>query len=1086
MLSGKAFHRLLHRSRYENVSLVMLSGVSSPAASVASVGESVANVNATNTTPNTQSPQLHALEQQFRQKFKKLFPPELPAGLPPHRDEPFDIQLTGDARPHFQQPYRLSPPEEDELRRQLTILINKGFVLPLHHFSQWAAPVLFVRKSDNSLRFCVDFRQLNKYTLKDAAALPDIRSLIDRLALSRVFSSLDLASGFHQIPLTTNAQKLCVFSTQFGLYSFRVLPFGLKNGSSRFHALLTRVLQPFLHKCVILYIDDILIYSPDIEAHKRDLTAVFNALLQQRLFCAPHKTHLFRTQVKFCGWQIEPGTVKIAQDKAVAVTSWPLPASVTALRQFLGFSNFLRDHIPRYATICKPLTDALRTPPGAIRPLLGSSPVAATPAFVAAFRAVQQAIATAPCLCIPRPDLPFIVTTDASSVALGAVIFQQHPDGRHPVAFLSRSLSHTSARHQSARDLELDAVLMAIKEFSHWLRGVHFTVECDHASLQFLNSSKQLTGKLARAATFLMQYDFAVKIIKGSRNIADGLSRSDHGPPAASPFDDTDHEWYGVSSRPATAVTAATPTSHTKTPKPPPQVNCEPALLRDIVAAYPRDTQVHAWMAALRANPDGLSNLVLTQDGVLLRKDSDPYVARVVVPAVDDLRVRIMDMLHTSNLGAHPGCAITLEKVAKRFYWPHMSRDVQEFVDSCIACATSKHATQSPKGLLQPMPIPTTCFETVSVDFLGPLPETTKKNTQLMSVVDHFSKRVVLVPLPNISAQVVADALFDYLIVDFGAPKCIVTDRGRQFISEVFAQFSKRVGFKWHPSTSRHPQTNGAVERVHKVIGERVRALTDNAQTNWDELVKAVQFSLNSSLHSGLGTTPFHVHLGYEPAIPGLDETPRLFSSPSDRLSYLAETRAEARRNLIKAKLQQTMHADRHRRDVEFATGDLVYLSAAGITEPQETAGPSHKLRHLRLGPFKILKQLSAVTYQLELPSHLRIHDVFHVSVLSRVIPSPPKFDARLQSPPSAPLPDHPDLYEVEAIIKARWKGSGKYKHREFYVKFKGYPTSSNMWVAEHNLDSASTILHQARLLEPPDSEPRRRGRPRKKPISSM
>ena len=419
-------------------------------------------------------------------EFADVLPPSLPPGLPPPRFAHRIVLKDPDRAPKNAGVRPLSPAELAELRRQIDDLLSRGFITP--SASAYGAPVLFARKSDGTLRLVIDYRQLNANTRKWAFPLPRIDDMIDRLLGARVFSKLDLAMAYHQVPLDPASQPLTAFRTRYGLYEFKVLPFGLVNAPAAFQSTMAEVLGPLIDSCVLVYLDDILVFSPSVSAHTAHLRDVLSRLRAARLFLKPSKCLWGQSSVPFLGHVISPGGVACAPEKLATISSWPRPRTVAELMQFLGLCNYYRRFIPRFSLIAAPLYALTRL----------HAPPEWTPSCSAAFSALRLLLSSPHVLATPDPSLPFHVSADAAStVGIGAVLWQMsdpsRPSTRRPVAFLSRRFSAAEMKLPVHLQEGL-AIVSAFRTWRHHLEGAPAGVfaHTDHHSLTRLHTQPHL------------------------------------------------------------------------------------------------------------------------------------------------------------------------------------------------------------------------------------------------------------------------------------------------------------------------------------------------------------------------------------------------------------------------------------------------------------------------------------------------------------------------------------------------------------------------------------------------------------------
>ena len=447
------------------------------------------------------------------QKYEDVFPEDLPDQLPPPRSVDHHIHLVPGSEAPSRPTYRLSYTEMQELRRQIDELCNKNLIRPSQ--SPYGAPILFVKKKDGSLRLCVDYRALNRITIKNKYPLPRIEELFDQLYQATIFSKIDLRSGYHQIRIAPEDTHKTAFRTRYGHFEFLVLPFGLTNAPATFMTLMNDIFRPLLDKCVVVYLDDILVFSRSHEEHLQHLQQVLDILRENKLYAKRSKCEFLRTEVEFLGHIVSAKGLCADPKKIQTLCEWPQPNNVPEHQSFLGLANYYRKFVPNHADICVPLTNLLHK----------NQPFVWSPECQLAFERLKKALTTNPVLRLPNPDLPFEVTTDASDFAVGAVLSQTHTNGNHPVAFESRKL-YQAERNYATHEKELLAVVHALKTWRVYLSGSRFVVFSDHLSLRFIRTQPTLSRRQARWLEFLEEFDFDIQYKSGKTNsVADALSR---------------------------------------------------------------------------------------------------------------------------------------------------------------------------------------------------------------------------------------------------------------------------------------------------------------------------------------------------------------------------------------------------------------------------------------------------------------------------------------------------------------------------------------------------------------------------------
>ncbi|GJW18691.1 putative reverse transcriptase domain-containing protein [Tanacetum coccineum] len=448
------------------------------------------------------------------QDFPEVFPEDLP-GLPPTRQVEFQIDLVPGAAPVARAPYRLAPSEMKELSEQLKELSDKGFIRPSS--SPWGAPVLFVKKKDGSFRMCIDYRELNKLTVKNRYPLPRIDDLFDQLQGSSVYSKIDLRSGYHQLRVREEDISKTAFRTRYGHYEFQVMPFGLTNAPAVFMDLMNRVCKPYLDKFVIVFIDDILIYSKSKQEHEEHLKIILELLKKEELYAKFSKCEFWIPKVQFLGHVIDNKGIHVDPAKIESVKDWASPKTPTEIRQFLGLAGYYRRFIEGFSKIAKPMTKLTQKK---VKFEWGDKQEAA-------FQLLKQKLCSAPILALPEGSEDFIVYCDASIKGLGAVLMQREK----VISYASRQLK-IHEKNYTTHDLELGAVVFALKIWRHYLYGTKCTVFTDHKSLQHILNQKELNMRQRRWLELLSDYDCDIRYHPGKANVvADALSRKEREPP---------------------------------------------------------------------------------------------------------------------------------------------------------------------------------------------------------------------------------------------------------------------------------------------------------------------------------------------------------------------------------------------------------------------------------------------------------------------------------------------------------------------------------------------------------------------------
>ncbi|KAJ0695640.1 putative nucleotidyltransferase, Ribonuclease H [Helianthus annuus] len=598
-------------------------------------------------------------------EFPDVFPEDLP-GLPPQRQVEFRIDLVPGASPVAKEPYRLAPSEMQELSTQLQELLDKGFIRP--SFSPWGAPVLFVKKKDGTLRMCIDYRELNKLTIKNRYPLPRIDDLFDQLQGSSYYSKIDHRSGYHQLRIQEESVPKTAFRTRYGHYEFLVTPFGLTNAPAVFMDLMNRVCKPYLDKFVIVFIDDILIYSRTKEEHEQHLRTILELLKKEKLYAKFSKCEFWIREVQFLGHVVNEKGIHVDPSKIEAIRNWEAPKTPTEVRQFLGLAGYYRRFIENFSKIAQPLTTLTQK----------DKKYDWGDKQEEAFQLLKNKVCDAPILSLPEGTEDFVVYRDASRQGLGRVLMQR----QKVIAYASRQLK-VHERNYTTHDLELGAVVFALKIWRHYLYGTRCTIFTDHKSLQHILDQKELNMRQRRWVELLNDYDCEIKYHPGKANVvADALSRKER----------------------------------VKTLR----VRALEMTIRTNLTARIRDAQQEALKVENRKAEylrGMLKYMVPNEEGALYFKK------HIWVPLYGGIREVILDEARKSRYSIHPGSDKMYQDLKEYYWWPRLKSDVVVYVGKCITCAKVKAEYQKPSGLLQQPEIPMWKWEEISMDFITKLPK---------------------------------------------------------------------------------------------------------------------------------------------------------------------------------------------------------------------------------------------------------------------------------------------------------------------------------------------------------------------------
>ncbi|GAU51374.1 hypothetical protein TSUD_413070 [Trifolium subterraneum] len=891
-------------------------------------------------------------------EYLDVFPEEINS-LPPEREIEFSIDLVPGSQPISVAPYRMSPLELRELKSQLEELLQKHFIRP--SVSPWGAPVLLVKKKDGTMRLCIDYRQLNKVTIKNKYLLPRINDLLDQLRGATIFSKIDLRSGYHQIRIRTSDLSKTAFRTRYGHYEFLVMPFGLTNAPAVFMDYMNIIFQPYLDKFVVIFIDDILIYSKDPQEHAEHLRIVLNILREKQLYAKLSKCEFWLSEVKFLGHVISKGGVSVDPSKVEAVLNWERPRTVSEVRSFLGLAGYYRRFILGFSEIALPLTRLTRKGAAFVWNELCEN----------SFNLLKQKLTSAPVLVIPDPDKKYVVYCDASNKGLGCVLMQEGA----VVAYASRQLKPHEENYPT-HDLELAAIIFALKIWRHHLYGVQFALYSDHKSFRYLFDQKELNMRQRRWMEYLKDFDFELNYHPGKANVvADALSRKAlyaseilmHQCGLYEKFRDMNlNVTYRKDGVKLNII----------------ELICD--LRSTIGSAQEKDMDLQRRI--------GKPEFTVAVDGVI------QFGNRICVPNDADLKRSILEEAHKSGFSIHPGSTKMYHDLKKNYWWPNMKTEIAEFVSRCIVCQQVKIEHQKPAGPLQPLEIPEWKWEHITMDFVTGLPRNQKGEDSIWVIVDRLIKSAHFIAVKSTyKASRYAEIFLEEIVKLHGVPLSIVSDRDPTFTSHFWRAFQKAMGTRLRMSTSNHPQTDGQSERTIQTLEDMLRACVLEDDGNWSKHLHLIEFAYNNSYHASIGMVPYEALYGRK------CRTPLCWTEVGDKgvlgPDIIQETTLKiksVKEHMRVAQSRQKSYIDHRRRPLEFEEGDHVFLRVT----------PKLGLR----GMFKT-KKLAP-----------RMHDVFHVSQLRKFIPDP-FVPVELESIDLQPdLTYQPDpIRVVDVDVKALW-----------------------------------------------------------------
>lgn len=921
-----------------------------------------------------------------------------------------EIKTPIDHAPIYQRQYRLPHSQREEINKQINKMHDEGIIEPSN--SPWNSPMLLVPKKLDATgkpkyRLVVDYRKLNNITVGDKMPLPQIRDVLDRLGNSKYFTVLDLASGFHQIPLEKSSRIKSAFSSDIGHWQYTKLPMGLKNSPPTFQRLMNNVLCNLIGLQCLVYLDDIIIFSVDIREHSKRLREVFNRLRMHTLKLNPAKCEFLSKEVIYLGHKISENGVQPDERKVKSVKNFPIPKNVKDIKSFLGLTGYYRNFIPEYSKISKPLTNLLKK----------EVKFDWSTTCNEAFESLKTILCREPILQFPDFTKPFTITCDASNYAVGSVLSQG--EGKHelPIAYSSRTLNRAEINYTTT-EKELVAILFGVKQYRPYIYGRRFCIVTDHKPLTWLFSVKDPSSRLMRWRIKLDEFDFEIKYKSGkTNNNADALSRIKemyllrinknyneflndfnskmiintrvkeiNGSLLDAPSDFNIVIEYPQDGKINVEITNEIIVRFNKQEK----LSVAERVVGEIVqvasgkrslitliskkqekdeATY---NNIYNCLIKLRefCDTNKMTKIAMSQVGVrpntpgsglnweqiramiryVFRGTSINVLIYLESLLSESDKQEVIKVHHDSLLSGHLGIHKTLKRIGEQLQWKGMKKDVQKYIKSCASCQKNK----SSKKLKIPMAITTTSFrpfQRIFLDVVGRLPTSHRNNSYILTIQDDLTKFLFAFPIENHQANTIAKVFVENFVCIHGIPMSILTDNGPEFVGEIFTHICKLLKIEKKMSSPYHPQTNGGLEKTHRVIKEMLRHNVDKNAHNWCENIPFVVFSFNSAVHESTQYQPYELLYGNPIHIPTIFQKNSEIGYNYDNYAFemkqkLQTAYALARENLINKKNRTKLHYDKGQNVQGVHIGDKVLI----IDHTRK-----NKLAPLWVGPYEVI-----------------------------------------------------------------------------------------------------------------------------------
>ncbi|KAI5716006.1 hypothetical protein M8J77_025889 [Diaphorina citri] len=803
---------------------------------------------------------------------------------------------TIDETPVYSKNYRYPPVHKNEIRNQVESLLEQGIIRPSH--SPWSSPVHVVRKKLDASgkpkwRMVVDYRNVNSKTITDKYPMPNIEDLLDRLHNCKYFSTIDLASGFHQIEMDPKSIAKTAFNAGTSAhFEYVRMPFGLKNAPATFQRCMNEILQSVPN--TVVYLDDILLFTENKEDHFRILELIMKRLSDHNMKLQLDKSEFLKTETTYLGHVISSEGAKPNPEKLRCIEKYPIPRTTTQIKSFLGLVGYYRKYIKDFAKVAKPLTACLKKDA-----IIDIKDIA----YNEAFHSLKSALMNEPVLKYPNFSKQFTLTTDASNFAIGAVLSQDN----HPIAYASRTLNEHE-KNYSTIEKELLAIVWATKHYRPYLFGQKFKIITDHRPLTWLINLKEPSSKLVRWRLKLEEYDYEIEYKPGKQNSnADALSRIEiHNDELIVDNEDAmDCETINTAAADPEAMSQSQNdgTIHSNRANPivgieinsrsPLNIYKNQILVK--TSQSPKNVKIvkvfDKKRLTLHITPERHETEMNTFIKEFLKpkrkyaiyfedKTDETYVKftrclqknfktlNLKITKVNTLLIdvnskeeqeKIVEKYHT-GLTNHRGSNEVHAEVYQKYFWPNMKRDITKLINACEPCKLNKYERHPVKYTYNVTPTESQPMQKLHLDIV------TIESNKVLSIIDPFSKFAQCYPLTQANSISITDKLMNFFS-SFGIPQTIVTDNGTEFTNNVMEEFLKSFGIELHITAIEHPQSNGVVERFHSTLREHYRLITNDPKRKDHPFPLKLNYCIlayNNSIHSTTKQKPIDLIHGYK------------------------------------------------------------------------------------------------------------------------------------------------------------------------------------------------------------------------------
>ncbi|CAF4906430.1 unnamed protein product [Pieris macdunnoughi] len=876
--------------------------------------------------------------------------------------------------PIYQRPFRLPQTQQQEVDSQIRKLLDENIIRPSE--SPWSSPVHLVpKKMDQSgvkkWRMVIDYRRLNEGTKSDKFPLPNIEELFSKLQGNNYFTTLDLTSGYHQILMENHSIEKTAFSTPNGHYEFLRMPFGLKNAPATFQRMMNNVLRNEIsHNICLVYLDDIIVYSKSEQDHINKLQQVFEALRKVNLKLNQNKCVFMKEEIEFLGHILNKDGLKPNQSKIEVIQKFPIPKTLKQVRGFLGLIGYYRKFVPNLSKIIKPLTEV--TKKNAIIDITDKK-------YIEAFEKCKHLLSNTPILAFPDFDKTFVITTDASDIALGALLSQEN----HPIAYASRTLSITEQKYNTT-EKELLGILWAVTHFRPYIYGRKFILRTDHKALIWLSKLKEPNQRLTRWKLKLQDYDYKIEHVKGKENyVADALSRiqlhhtsedslavqhdDDNRSLNTTPVNTDTNSW--VSDKDNRSLNNTIHSCQENSDGGIPIINSyPPKRLRRVVfevAPY-KKANYERGMWYFYIPPNNEEQIIKEFMLEYLSKDKYAFIIpnEELYYKVTEVYRKYFDhnkfkpVRYTRNLieiddkeeqltlireyhlfeHRHAGIESVYKQLRDKYYWENMRKQIKKYILNCETCKKEKYNRHPNVSLSLETETPYEPMDIWHIDFMS------LEGQWYLTVIDKFSKYAIVKPSEKSRVYDTIAEIFALI----GTPNKIIHDGEQSMCSIIMQELFKTYNIKDYTTTPQHHKSNSDVERLHNTIQELYRLQRDS-DLEKNQKINLITHSYNNTVHSSINMTPFEVHFGRKAKLRSFDNLKVVIQNYTAQQREFSKSLNKNVHELLKR--GKEVRNERINRKIKtpkiYKVGNVAYL--------KNSMADRHKTKPRFLGPFTIV-----------------------------------------------------------------------------------------------------------------------------------